>query len=62
MYHDALARLGVVREGAGFVGHEARQLDGARAAGLITFAVYHDRDAQADYPLRSLGELPRLVG
>jgi FMN phosphatase YigB (HAD superfamily) len=61
IYHDALARLGLASHEAGFVGHDARELDGARAVGLVTFAVNPDRHTRADYRLKSLGELLTLV-
>jgi HAD superfamily hydrolase (TIGR01509 family) len=61
IYDDALARLGLTRQEAGFVGRDPCQLDGAQAAGLVTFAVNHDRHARARYRLKSPGELLTLL-
>lgn len=57
IYLDALRQAGLSADEAAFVGHDAEELDGARAVGLATIAVNHDPDARADYYLGSLTDL-----
>jgi len=62
IYLRALAQAGrgLVPSESAFVGHDSRELEGARRAGMITVAVHHDPDAMADYYARTLPELLRL--
>jgi putative hydrolase of the HAD superfamily len=60
IYHHALDRLGVPAGDTAFVGHDTRELDGARRVGLTTVAVNHDADARADYVLGTLTDLLEL--
>lgn len=54
IYLNALQQARLVPTEAAFVGHDARELAGARRAGMVTVAVNHDPDAQADYYADSL--------
>lgn len=60
IYRDARERTGVAASEAAFVGHAAQELDGARAAGMTTVAVWPDPDARADHTVESLAALARL--
>jgi putative hydrolase of the HAD superfamily len=57
IYQHALDALGLPPGDVAFVGHDARELDGARRVGLTTVAVNYDPDAQADYVLEALLDL-----
>jgi HAD superfamily hydrolase (TIGR01509 family) len=57
IYLDAVRRAGLTVPEAAFVGHDAGELAGARAAGLATVAVLYDHDAQADYYATTLMDL-----
>jgi HAD superfamily hydrolase (TIGR01509 family) len=54
IYRNALAQSGLRAAEAAFVGHDARELAGARQLGMATVAVHYDPDAQADYYVDSL--------
>ncbi len=60
IYLDALRQAGLVADEAAFVGHDAGELDGARAVGLTTIAVNYDPGARADYYLDSLTDLLKV--
>jgi FMN phosphatase YigB (HAD superfamily) len=60
MYLDALRQAGLAPGEAVFVGHNARELEGARRAGLATAAVNYEPGAQADYYAESLPDLLRV--
>lgn len=60
IYMDALNRASLNPGQAVFVGHEARELEGARAVGLVTVAVHCGPDVKADYYLDTLPELLSL--
>jgi FMN phosphatase YigB (HAD superfamily) len=57
IYLDALRQARLSPEQAAFVGHDARELQGAQRVGMKTVAVNHNSDAQADYYARSLEDL-----
>jgi FMN phosphatase YigB (HAD superfamily) len=57
MYEEALSQAGVPARKAVFVGHDRRELDGARAAGLLTIAFNYDPDAKADFYIEDFPEL-----
>jgi len=57
IYLYALQQGGLSTDEAAFVGHDARELAGARQVGMATVAVHYDPDAQADYYVDSLVEL-----
>jgi len=54
IYRNALQQSGLTAAEAAFVGHDARELAGARQVGMATVAVHYDPDAQADYYVDSL--------
>lgn len=60
-YRAALAALNTAPEATGFVGHETIELAGAGLAGMVTFAVNHDPDAQADVYLERFDMLLKMV-
>lgn len=60
MYQAALEEAGVTAKEAVFVGHDARELNGARQAGLVTVAVNYDLGAEADYYIGSFEDLLNL--
>jgi len=49
MFEAALEEAGVTADETVFVGHDARELNGARRAGLRTIAFNFDPDVEADY-------------
>jgi len=49
MFEAALEEAGVKADETVFVGHDARELNGARRAGLRTIAFNYDPDVEADY-------------
>lgn len=57
IYLNAVHQANLTSAEAAFVGHDARELAGARAAGLATVAVNHDASAEADYYASSLLDL-----
>lgn len=57
MYLNAVRQAGLEPAQAAFVGHDARELAGARRAGLATVAVNYDPEALADYFAQSLPDL-----
>ena len=57
MYSNALQQAHLAPGEAAFVGHDARELEGARKAGMATVAVNYDPDAKADYYCKSLLDL-----
>jgi FMN phosphatase YigB (HAD superfamily) len=57
MYQDALSQAGVLRTEAVFVGHDRRELEGAKAVGLMTIAFNYDREAKADFYIDYFPEL-----
>jgi HAD superfamily hydrolase (TIGR01509 family) len=54
IYLRAVQEAGLTPSESAFVGHAADELEGARQAGLVTVAVYHDPHAMADYYAASL--------
>ncbi len=60
LYLNALEQARLTPPEAAFVGHEARELEGARQVGLTTVAVNYDREASADYYVDSLLDLLNL--
>jgi putative hydrolase of the HAD superfamily len=60
-YLAALDAMALPAEEVAFVGHDAAELDGARAVGMATVAVNHDPLAQADVLLDRFDELPQFV-
>jgi HAD superfamily hydrolase (TIGR01509 family) len=60
-YLAALDALGLPAQEVAFVGHDAAELDGARAVGMATVAVNHDPLAQADVHLERFDELPQVL-
>jgi len=57
IYLDALRQARLSPGEAAFVGHDAKELKGARRVGMKTVAVNHPADVQADYCARSLEDL-----
>lgn len=60
IYLAALRQLGTEPGQAAFVGHDAEELEGARAAGLICIAFNYDEDAQADFFVKDFADLLKL--
>jgi FMN phosphatase YigB (HAD superfamily) len=60
-YRAAAAALGLAPHEAAFVGHDARELSGARSVGMPTMAVNHDFDAPADVYLDRIEALPACL-
>jgi HAD superfamily hydrolase (TIGR01509 family) len=60
MYQAALQQLGVPPSQVMFVGHKAYELDGARAAGMITVAFNYEKDSRADFYISAFGDLLNL--
>lgn len=61
IYLHALARTGVKPAEGAFIGHEARELEGAHALEMTTVAVNHTSGVTADYYARSLADLLELT-
>ena len=57
MYLNALQQARLTPGEAAFVGHDAKELDGARQAGLVTVALNYDPGTEADYYAQSLVDL-----
>jgi HAD superfamily hydrolase (TIGR01509 family) len=57
VYRNALEQAHLAPDEAAFVGHDARELEGARRAGMATVAVNYDPDAKADYYCKTLLDL-----
>jgi HAD superfamily hydrolase (TIGR01509 family) len=57
LYVNAMQQAKLAPTESAFVGHDARELDGARRAGMKTVAVNYDPHAQADYYCKSLSDL-----
>jgi FMN phosphatase YigB (HAD superfamily) len=57
IYLGALRQANLPAREAAFVGHDARELEGARRVGLKTVAVNYDPGAAADFYARSLEDL-----
>jgi len=57
MYSNALQQAHLTPDEAAFVGHDARELEGARKAGMATVAVNYGLEAKADYYCKSLLDL-----
>lgn len=57
MYQEALTQAGVSSAESVFVGHDRRELDGARNFGMTTVAFNQDLDAEADYTIEHFVEL-----
>lgn len=60
MYKAALNQAKVSPDETVFVGHDIRELDGARQAGLHTVAFKYDTGAEAEYYIDSFDELLSL--
>lgn len=60
MFQAALEEAGVSAEETAFVGHDARELGGARQAGLHTVAFNYAPGVEADYYIDSFDELLNL--
>lgn len=54
IYLAALRLAGLAAADSAFVGHDTRELAGARRVGMQTVAVFYEPDAQADYYADSL--------
>lgn len=57
IYRAALRQLGVNASEAVFVGHEAKELDGAKSVGTQTIAFNYEPAARADYYLKTFSDL-----
>jgi putative hydrolase of the HAD superfamily len=57
IYLDAVRQAGMAPAETCFVGHDARELEGAHQVGMATVAVRYDRGAQADYYAENLPDL-----
>lgn len=60
-YRAAMAALGLAPHESAFVGHDSRELSGARSAGMATIAVNYDFDAPADVHLDRIEALPACL-
>jgi len=60
-YHAALDAMQLPAADTGFVGHDARELRGAKIQGLSTIAFNGDRDARADVYLQRFEDLLELT-
>jgi len=60
-YREALNAVQLPLADIAFVGHDARELRGAAAMGLATFAFNSDRDARADVYLQRFEDLIELT-
>jgi FMN phosphatase YigB (HAD superfamily) len=60
MYQEALSQAGVPINKAVFVGHDRRELEGAKAIGLLTIAYNYDLEAKADFYIEGFSELLNL--
>jgi putative hydrolase of the HAD superfamily len=60
IYLNAVQQANLVPAESVFVGHLAIELQGARAAGLLTVAVNSEPGAQSDHPCESIADLPDL--
>lgn len=60
IYHAALTQCGVAPSEALFVGHKASELEGARAVGMTTAAIFRDANAVAEYYLDTITDLLEL--
>lgn len=56
-YLYAIEQAGLTPTESAFVGHDAKELGGARKAGMTTIAVNYEMDAKADYYCQSIQEL-----
>jgi HAD superfamily hydrolase (TIGR01509 family) len=57
LYVNAMRQANLEPSVSAFVGHDARELGGARRAGMQTVAVNYDPDAKADFYCKSLVDL-----
>jgi HAD superfamily hydrolase (TIGR01509 family) len=60
MFEAALEEAGVMADETVFVGHDARELYGARRAGLRTIAFNYDPDVEADHFVENFEDLLNL--
>jgi putative hydrolase of the HAD superfamily len=60
IYQAALHQLGLNPEQAVFVGHDARELEGARTVGLRTIAFNYEKAAKADFYVERFSDLLKL--
>lgn len=60
IYMEALRQAGLAPDEAVFVGHDAREIDGAHAVGMVTVAVNHEPSVWADYYIEALPDLLTL--
>ncbi|HTN76833.1 MAG TPA: HAD family hydrolase [Pirellulaceae bacterium] len=60
-YQAAIAALGCPPDELGFVGQQTLELAGAGLAGMVTIAVNHNADAQADIYLDRFDQLLQVV-
>lgn len=60
IYQSALRQLGLSANQAIFVGHDPRELDGARAVGMKTVAFNYGQNASADYYIENFADLSTL--
>lgn len=57
IYTEALKQAGLSPDEAVFVGHDGREIEGARAVGMVTVAVNHEPSVWADYYIATLPDL-----
>jgi len=60
IYHAALQQLGLRPDQAVFIGHDAKELDGARAVGMKTIAFNYEKTAQADFYIEKFADLLKV--
>jgi putative hydrolase of the HAD superfamily len=60
IYHAALHQLGLRPDQAVFIGHDAKELDGARAVGMKTIAFNYEKTAQADFYIEKFADLLKV--
>ena len=60
IYQAALRQLGVNASEAVFVGHEAKELDGAKSVGMQTIAFNYEEAARADFYLKTFPDLLKV--
>ncbi|MGA9397023.1 MAG: HAD family hydrolase, partial [Anaerolineaceae bacterium] len=60
VYSYALQQAHLISGESAFVGHLGIEVQGAKTAGMVTIAINHDEDSQADYYCNSLMDILKL--
>jgi len=61
IYLNALEQVDLTPSQSAFVGHDAKELKGAKLAGMLTVAVNYDPGAQADFYYKSIREILQVL-